>query len=113
MLEQQHRIVKRDDFAKAHKRGRFVGGAYLSAKVLKNNLPHVRFAFLVSTKVSKRAVDRNKVKRRLREIVRSLLPDTAPGVDVVFLTKKDILTKSYSEIEKSVKKILKKARVIS
>ena len=55
---------------------------------------------IVSLKVSKKAVDRNKVKRRIREILRKV--DIRRGIDLVVMTNKEILTKSFKEVEEAL-----------
>lgn len=51
-----------------------------------NNLGCFRVGFTVSKKVNKRAVVRNRIKRRLREIARAvILTKAAPGYDFVLI----------------------------
>lgn len=54
----------------------------------KNNLAISRFAFIVPTKIDKRATVRNRMKRLLRERVRVLLPSLPAGRDVVIIARK-------------------------
>lgn len=54
----------------------------------KNNLEISRFAFIVPTKIDKRATVRNRMKRFLRERVRVLLPGLPTGRDVVIIARK-------------------------
>jgi len=61
-----------------------------------------RFGLIVSKKVHKRAVKRNRVKRLLRESVRLLLPKVKPGFDAVFLTKKKILEEEKKKREEEL-----------
>ena len=49
-----------------------------------------KVAFVVSTKIDKRAVIRNRVARRLREAFRALLPDIKNGYLVLIIAKKNI-----------------------
>lgn len=60
------------------------------------------FNFIVSTKISKKAVMRNLVKRRLSEAVRLT---NCPSVSGVFLCKKNILNKNYQELKKEVENV--------
>jgi ribonuclease P protein component len=71
-----------------------------------------RFAFIISTKISKIAVARNKAKRRLREAVKQNIDKVVEGYDVVFLTKKMTLERSSKEITSEVEKVFKEAGLI-
>lgn len=66
--------------------------------VATNELGHRRLGVTVSRRVSRRAVDRNRIKRRLREIFRrerGVLPD---GVDVVVVARPAALGASYETL---------------
>jgi ribonuclease P protein component len=61
-----------------------------------------RFAFIISTKISKAAVHRNRIKRAMSEAVRHRITNIRKGLDVLFLTKREILTRTTEEVMKSV-----------
>ncbi len=71
-----------------------------------------RFAFIVSTKISKTAVDRNKAKRRLREAVRQNIEKVVNGYDVIFLAKKKTLERRSEEITSEVEKVFRESGLI-
>ena len=75
---------------------------------LKKDDDFKKFGFVISKKISKRAVDRNKIKRRLAESIRKNLDSFEKGIRIVFLVKRDVLNKNIKEIEEEVKKCLKK-----
>jgi ribonuclease P protein component len=52
-----------------------------------------KFGFLISKKILKKAVQRNKVKRRLREILRERVEDIKDGARIVFVVLKGIRRK--------------------
>lgn len=62
-----------------------------------------KFAFVISAKISKLAVHRNRIKRSLGEGVRRILREIPKGYDFVFLTKKAIGRKTTEEIMESVR----------
>lgn len=68
-----------------------------------------RFAFIISTKISKKATQRNRAKRVLSEAVRGLLPKLKFSFDAVFLGKKSLIGKSFSEIQAEVEKVFRKS----
>ncbi|MBD3248402.1 ribonuclease P protein component, partial [Candidatus Falkowbacteria bacterium] len=64
---------------------------------------------MVGLKVSKSAVDRNKVRRWLRETIKQELPDIKNGFDIVILTNPKIKDKDLQEIKKALASSLKRA----
>jgi ribonuclease P protein component len=75
----------------------------------------IRFGLIVSKKVSNRAVQRNRVKRRLRSLIREnlLLADSEalkPYIALVLIARKEILGASYSEIQKLLLNAMDKIR---
>lgn len=107
-----NRLKKRKDFEKVIAVKRFFEEEFLFLKKRENNLNYSRIGFVVSQKISKKAVIRNKIKRRLREIIRLNLLIIKEGYDIVFFTKKGIENKKFSELKEIVKKLLQKARLI-
>lgn len=69
MLPEINRLKKKKDIEKVFEEGQVFKEGFLIFKIAKNNSGKIRFGFIVSQKVSKRAVLRNKIKRRLRGLV--------------------------------------------
>lgn len=111
MLPKKFRLAKKKDFEKIHKFGKFSGQDFLAIKTVKNNLNVSRFGFLIGLKISKKATVRNKVKRRLRETIRLRLDKIKPGFDVAVFARPEIVEKDYLEIDKTIDKVFKKARL--
>jgi ribonuclease P protein component len=106
MLPKYHRLTKRKDFERIWKYGKGFFVKEIGFKLLKNNLDCFRFAFIVSTKISKEAVVRNKIKRRLREIIHKRLPAIKSGFDCIVVTRSGIEKLSYREMEEKIEEIL-------
>ncbi len=81
-MQQQYRLRKRRDFTYVYRRGKSTPCRSLALITLDRSRGGTRIGFSVSKKLGK-AVVRNKVKRRLREAARALLPDLKPGMYVV------------------------------
>lgn len=64
-----------------------------------------RFGAIISKKISKKAVERNQIKRRLMEAVRLNMEIFPEGFRGIFLVKKNILGKKEGEIEECLKKL--------
>ena len=73
---------------------------------------HPRVAVVVSKKVYKGAVGRNRIRRRIYEIVRHELPDFHDNQDVVLIVfSSEILTMPAGEVEAAIKQLLSSAGV--
>lgn len=83
-------------------------GPFFLIRFLKRKDLHSRFGFVVSKKVSKKAVERNYIKRRLREIVRSTPLLFGTGYDYVFIVKKNPDKTSFAAMQESVRRVIGK-----
>lgn len=112
MLPKKHRLVKEKDFQGVFKKGKSFFTAELGIKVLANNLDVSRFGISVGLKISKKAVVRNKIKRRLREVFRLKLAQIKPGYDFVIIALPGIVDKKYQEIDEIAMRALDKFKMI-
>ena len=78
----------------------------------KNELSKSRFCVVVSKKISKKAVDRNKIRRRIYEIVRLNYNKIKPNFDFMIFVSRGILKMKYQEIEQEILSLFKKAKVL-
>ena len=123
MLNKDNRLAKKRDFDLVLKHGRWTNGRFLDLKVLqlaqiKQFFPkkedteafvkQLKIAFAVGLKVDKRAVARNRAKRQISEVVRLLVKENVVknGAYLLFVAKKDIITKSFAEISAETKLLL-------
>ena len=102
MLKKINRIRKDKEFDRVFKTGHSFYGRVLGIKATDNDLGTNRFGIIISTKVSKKAVIRNKFRRQIRAIIRLNLPLLKEGFDVVIIVFPLILDKNYQELEQIV-----------
>jgi len=112
MLPRQHRLTKNKDFEKIWQKGKSFFIQEIGIKFLANNLDYSRFGLVVSNKVIKRAVSRNKLKRRLREIIRKKLPFIKKGIDCIILARQGIGGLSFKELEERIEFVLGKLNLV-
>lgn len=112
MLPSIHRLKRKKEIEKVFKNGRGFKEDFLILKVIENKLKNSRFAFIVSSKVSKKATLRNKIRRRLSEAVRLKIKDIKEGVDGVFLAIPGLEKKNFWEIKEDINKIFAKAKIL-
>ncbi len=109
MLSKPHRLAKTRDVKMAFARGRGFFNPLYTVKFLRNPLSQSRFTVVVSTKVSKKAVVRNRIKRVLREFIRLNLKSFVQGDYAIIVkpvaTKKEnpLLIKAFSDLVTSAK----------
>lgn len=113
MLSKINRLKKEKDFKEVLKKGSCFKEDFLVIKVKKNNLKNNRFGFIITKNFSKKASLRNKIKRRLSEIIRLKLKEIKTGFDIIFIINVGLKNKDFWEIEEIVKKILIKAKLLN
>lgn len=69
MLKKEHRLTKTVDIKRVFGKGRGFFSTHFSIKHF-NKSNRLNFAIIISTKVSKKAVVRNRLKRIIREFIR-------------------------------------------
>lgn len=106
MLAKKYRLTAEKDYAKIFSKGRPFNGRGVGMKAMRNTLEVPRIGFVVSTKVAKRAVVRNLVKRRMREIVRKALPRLIGGVDIAFMARSESVNMTFGELERSMNELM-------
>ena len=110
MLARKFRLSEKRDFEKIQNEGKVFQSANFGIGILKRGDSDVsRFGFIVSTKIAKDAVDRNRFKRAMSEAVRMSMSDLSEGYDVVFLAKTSIVRVSTEQIMKEVRISLKES----
>ena len=104
MLKKENRLSKRKDFEEIRKKGTVRQSPSFGLASLKKDDGERKIGFIISKKISKKAVERNRIKRLLAEIVRKNMEKIEKGSRMVFLVKQKILGKSQKELEEEFKK---------
>lgn len=103
MLASKNRLKKKVNFARIEIDGTMIQSKSFGMGIYnRNDNDPSRFGFIISTKISKKAVIRNKLKRIMSDTVRLCLNHTKNGYDVLFLVKPHVLKTSRIELEKEV-----------
>jgi ribonuclease P protein component len=77
---------------------------HLDVRAIASPLGHPRIGIVVP-RYSGSAVDRNRLKRRLRELVRTRLLAVAPSVDVVIRARPDAYAVSFEMLEADIMRV--------
>ena len=109
-MHRQMRLRRRKEFDAVFRQGRTRANELLVLRSLPNQLEHNRYGFVTSKRLGK-AVVRNRVRRRLREGVRSL--PLRPGWDVVISAKAAAAEADFHELREAAADLLARARILS
>lgn len=93
----QERIKKRKDFLLIYKKGRRYKGKYFNLIYISNSLEFSRVGLVVSRKIGN-AVQRNKVKRWMRDLFRKNKNLIKNSVDMIIIPKKEILEQAWPSL---------------
>jgi ribonuclease P protein component len=110
MLPAAKRINRKEDFAKIQRYGQYFQKDGLNLQCLENKMEKIRIGFVVGIKFSKKAVERNALKRKLREIMQQQLGQIKPGVDIIVSAKGKTSGKENSTaLKKTIIELLQKS----
>lgn len=112
MLPNANRLRKTKEIEQVFARGKTYRGSLLLLKLTASGLADVRFCFIVSGKVSKKAVVRNKVKRRLREIAGEIIPLMAQGYDIIVVASPPAAAKDFESLRRDFAGIMAKTGLV-
>ncbi len=102
-------LTKRPQYERVYKSGIARGNRYLVVKSLENGLACSRFGFSIR-KIIGNAVERNRIRRRLREIIRTR--DIKPGWDIVIIARSKSVDADFHQLEKSMLELLNRAGLL-
>jgi len=112
-LNRALRLRKSSEFQRVRQQGRSITSRLLILAWTPNDVAQLRIGFVISKRISKRAVDRNYLKRLFGEAIRPLLPELAPGWDIVISARKDALTADLHMLEQDIPALLRRARLLA
>lgn len=110
MLPKINRIKKKKDFDLIFKKGKNFKTSLLVLKLVENGLDFNRFGFIISKKVSKKAVVRNKIRRRVSEIIKNENIIFKKPSDFVLIIMPSLAEKNFFETKEAIKNILTKIK---
>lgn len=96
---------------------KFNNGYYLSTPLFKvrikpNSLSLNRFAVIVSKKIDKRAVVRNRIRRLMYTSLMELFEQINKGYDTLFITAKGSLGKTKNDFYVEIEKVFRKHNLL-
>ncbi|PKL80432.1 MAG: ribonuclease P protein component [Candidatus Melainabacteria bacterium HGW-Melainabacteria-1] len=112
MLPRHERLRHQRDFELLRQQGRSQHQPLLRLVVLKESSSRRLAGFIVSKRVSKKATERNLLKRRLRAAYGTLYRDLPPGCLLLFVARPEARDASYQVLLEQIQTLLLRARLL-
>ena len=112
MLSKKYRFHSRGGVRYVYQNGKTVRKPKMSLVFVENTRGYTRLAVVVSKKVEKSAVGRNRIRRRIYEALRLNFEDVPKKMDYIFVVySKEVLTMSFDKLEEMLGGLVERARV--
>ena len=105
-------LKKNYEFHRLYSKGKSAVTPFLAVYARQSKRPVNRIGFTVSTKLGK-AVKRNRVRRRLREIYRLHEAEFVPGTELVVVARGRAVTATYRQLETAMLSACKKLGLLT
>lgn len=114
MIDKTHRFQGHGSLRFVYQKGQTIRGPLCALKfVLNKRRTTYRAAVVVSRKVHKSAVVRNRIRRRMYEVIRTYEPEIKGAYDLVFMVYSEQLAElPMVELQVAVREKLEKARIL-
>ncbi|MBR5389240.1 ribonuclease P protein component [Candidatus Saccharibacteria bacterium] len=110
MLVKEYRFHSRGGVKSVYRSGKTIRRPDLSLIFCDNSRGKTRFAVVVSKKVIKSAVGRNRIRRRIYEIIRLNLDKFKKPRDYIFVIySKAVKDQPYLELQKTIRSLIEES----
>jgi len=112
MLNKKYRFHSRGGVRYVYQKGKTIRRPKMSLVFTKNTRGFMRVAVVVSKKVEKSAVGRNRIRRRVYEALRINIDMIPKKTDYIFVIySKDVMNMRFTELEKELGELVEEAKV--
>lgn len=109
MLSQKYRFHSRGGVRYVYQKGETIRSPLVALIFMPNSRGFQRFSVVVSKKIFKSAVSRNRIRRRLYEALRLELPDYQVPMDCIFVVhSRSLATMPFRDLQDHVHGLLRR-----
>lgn len=108
-MKKSQTLTNRVQYVSVYRQGKVWLDNLLVMKASPNDLDLSRYGFSVTKKVGK-AVQRNRIRRLLKEIVKGQA--VKPGWDIVFIARQEAVNADFHRLERAITKLLAQAQLL-
>jgi ribonuclease P protein component len=103
LLPKARRLSRRAEFLRVYDQGAKVHGRFMTLFVFPNRLDVSRLGIAATRKMGD-AVRRNRAKRRVREMFRTMA--IAPGLDLVIVPRRELVDAPWRDLQREIQALL-------
>ena len=104
------RLLKRADFRKVYDQGSRLASSCFVAFCLRGPADAPSQVGFTTTRALGKAVQRNRMRRRLRETIRRRLSELSPGWQIVWNLRRASLSAPQAQLESEVEKVFQRCK---
>ena len=111
-MQRSFRLTRSEDFKRVRRDGKSYAHPLVVLIVQNNDQPRVRVGVAAGKAVGT-AVYRNRAKRLLREVMRSLIPNIASGSDLILIARPALVSATLEDTQRALLNLLQRAKVLT
>ncbi len=109
-MQRDLRLHRTEDFQRLRQVGITHAHRLMVLSFSPNELMHNRYGFIVGKHVGN-AVMRNRIRRRLRALMRGFDPQLKPGFDVVLIARRPLAEQPFEVLMRTVSELFRRAEL--
>jgi len=113
MLKKLNRLKHRREIKFIFRRGSVASSQYLTLRYHPNRTQNSRIVIVISTKVAKSAVRRNRLRRRLQGLIKQYLNSFKAGSDLILIVKKDFYQLTPHQLKQELEDCFRPTSLLS
>ncbi len=110
-MKRRFRLTRSTDFKRVRRYGKSYAHPLVVLYALSSDQPGVRVGVTAGVRVGG-AVERNRAKRLLREAMKSFLPVTKPGTDLMLIARPPLVQAHLNEVQQALASLLQRANLL-
>jgi ribonuclease P protein component len=109
-VKREFRLTRSNDFKRVRSSGKSYAHPLVVLVKLQATEDQIRVGIVAGRSVGG-AVQRNRAKRLLREAMRALLPNLAPGWDLILVARQPLLEADFQQVLAAVSSLVQRAKL--
>jgi len=110
-VQRKFRLTRSEDFKRVRRSGKSYAHPLVVLIVQTHDQPRVKVGVAAGRTVGT-AVRRNRAKRLLREVMRTLIPNITPGLDLILIARPGLVSATLEETRHALLNLLQRAQIL-